>query len=247
MPHNSPQNSQLNLLSSAPLAVLPSVSRAEVPSLLSSLQERTAQNALGYEHKTVWESRKKLAHFQWCGCLEGCLVFISQLKAQNIFFFFFLVPSWKVSVCRVMYASCLWSAADNNSWELFTLFWNASKQCQSFLCFRVLVYSAGSWVLGWQVLSTRCRLFQVIALSTTSNYQTQTRRLQHSCPPVNILSHILNTCALQGAFYVQWKVIVWGSLRDTLFYKLGRRGWGRQQEYTISSMVFTGLGASRPL
>lgn len=62
-----------------------------------------------------------------------------------------------VPVCYVKYASFLWSwvIIILGSYTVFICFKAVSKFC----CLRVLLYSIGSWVLRWQVLCTRCRLF----------------------------------------------------------------------------------------
>lgn len=117
-----------------------------------------------------------------------------------------------VPVCYVKYASFLWSGVIIilGSSTVFICFKAVSK----FWCFRVLLYSTGSWVLRWQVLNARWRLFQVIAFSKTSNYQIRANTVLHRCLSRRyIIPYILNTLVLHGTFYVQWKVMVWGSLR----------------------------------
>lgn len=107
-----------------------------------------------------------------------------------------------VPVCYVKYASFLWSwvIIILGSYTVFICFKAVSKFC----CLRVLLYSIGSWVLRWQVLCTRCRLFQVIAFSKTSNYQIQGNILLHKCLSCRyIIPYILNTLVLHGTFYVQ--------------------------------------------
>ncbi len=81
-----------------------------------------------------------------------------QRLLRRIFGFYFLTYSiklffWadlKVPVCHVMYASTLWSTCDNNSWELFTLFWNTSKRCQVFCALGCLCVqlALGYWMTG---------------------------------------------------------------------------------------------------
>lgn len=181
------------------------------------------------------EEWKKIA---FSNCLEGS--FYSLTYSTKLFFW----ADLKVPVCHVMYASALWSTSDNNSWELFTLFWKASKRCQSFLCFRVPVCSAGSWVLDDRSSVLGVSFFKPEPCSETSKLPKTDPWTPSTCALlVNILQHTLNTSPLQGAFYAEWKAIVWGSLRDTLFNNQERE---KQPEYTISSMVFTGFCASRP-
>lgn len=77
-----------------------------------------------------------------------------------------------VPVCYVKYASFLWSwvIIILGSYTVFICFKAVSKFC----CLRVLLYSIGSWVLRWQVLCTRCRLFQVIAFSKSRTVEELT-------------------------------------------------------------------------
>lgn len=193
--------------------------------------------SLSVLNNKLWVEWKKKSFQQLLRRIFG---FYSLTYSTKLFFW----ADLKVPVCHVMYASTLWSTSDNNSWELFTLFWNASKRCQSFLCFRVPVCSAGSWVLDDRSSVLGVSFFKPEPCSETSKLPKTDPWTPSTCALlVNILQHTLNTSPLQGAFYAQWKAIVWGSLRDTLFNKQERE---KQPAYTVSSMVFTGFCASRP-
>lgn len=96
-----------------------------------------------------------------------------------------------VPVCNVIYASSLWSVSDNNSWELFTLFWNASKQCQSFPCFRVPLCSTGSWVLDDR--------FSVLGVGFSSHSPAAKHQIT-KCRPVHFTNHRL--CCQYNTYWI---------------------------------------------
>lgn len=124
--------------------------------------------------------RKRKNSFQ--RLLRRIFSFIPKLNGMKQFF----RADLKVPVCRVMYAWALWSTSDNNSWELFTLFWNASKRCQSFLCFRVPLCSAGSRVPDDRSSVLGVSFSSQSPAAKHPNYQRQTRGLPRPVPSPSI-------------------------------------------------------------
>lgn len=146
---------------------------------------------------------------------------------------------------HIIYASFLWSLSNNNSSELFAQFWYASKRCHSLdaLGYFYILPALGYWddrssVLGADFFPSYSPQHRIKLPNTSIPTSTQTLFSRY------IISHILNTLLLKGAFIHNRKhlfVVALGILHSTS---------GEKNVYCIKNFFFfffTGRQALRPL